>query len=183
MKTADFDFALPPALIASHPARPRDSARLLDVGGDRLTDRIITDLPGLLAPGDILVVNDTRVLPARLDGVRGGGAVEVTLHKREAAGRWRAFARPARRLHPGDNVEFGPRFAPTVAGRGPEGDVVLQFGGDDAALFHQLEAYGRMPLPPYIRRAGAADPHDRADYQTLFAARPGAVAAPTAGLH
>ena len=182
MKTADFDFELPPTLIAAHPARPRDRARLLEIG-DRLTDRIVTDLPGLLAAGDILVVNDTRVLPARLEGVRGGGAVEVTLHKREAPGRWRAFAKPARRLHTGDTVEFAPDFAATVAGRGPEGDVVLQFGGDDAALFHQLETYGRMPLPPYIRRAAAPDPRDREDYQTLFATHAGAVAAPTAGLH
>ncbi|MBI3517256.1 MAG: tRNA preQ1(34) S-adenosylmethionine ribosyltransferase-isomerase QueA [Proteobacteria bacterium] len=169
-------------MIAAHPARPRDSARLLEVG-DRLIDRVVADLPELLAPGDVLVVNDTRVLPARLDGVRRGAAVEVTLHKREAPGRWRAFARPGRRLHVGDTIEFAPGFAAAVAGRGPEGDVVLQFGGDDAALFHQLETYGRMPLPPYIRRAAEPDPRDREDYQTLFATHAGAVAAPTAGLH
>jgi S-adenosylmethionine:tRNA ribosyltransferase-isomerase len=182
MKTADFDFALPEALIASHPARPRDSARLLEVA-DRLIDHRVRDLPALLTAGDVLVVNDTRVLPARLEGVRAGAAVEVTLHKREAPGRWRAFARPARRLRRGDVIEFAPDFAAEVAERAPEGDVVLRFAGDDAALLHRLETYGRMPLPPYIRRADGADARDRDDYQTLFARRAGAVAAPTAGLY
>jgi S-adenosylmethionine:tRNA ribosyltransferase-isomerase len=181
MKTADFDFELPPALIASHPARPRDRARLLDVA-DRLIDRSVAELPDLLAPGDVLVVNDTRVIAARLEGLRGGAKVEVTLHKREAPARWRAFARPAKRLRTGDVIEFAPDFAATVAGKAPEGDLVLQFGGDDAGLFRQLETYGVMPLPPYIRRA-SPDTQDREDYQTLFAERAGAVAAPTAGLH
>jgi S-adenosylmethionine:tRNA ribosyltransferase-isomerase len=181
MNLADFDFELPPALIATHPARPRDRARLLEVA-DRLIDRSVAGLPALLAPGDVLVVNDTRVIPARLDGLRAGAKVEVTLHKREAPARWRAFARPAKRLHDGDVIEFAPDFAATVVGKAPAGDLVLQFGGDDAGLFRQLETHGRMPLPPYIRRA-AADPQDRDDYQTLFAARAGAVAAPTAGLH
>jgi S-adenosylmethionine:tRNA ribosyltransferase-isomerase len=185
MNPADFDFELPPDLIATHPARPRDRARLLDVvdsGADSLIDRSVAELPNLLAPGDVLVVNDTRVIPARLEGLRGGVPVEVTLHKREAPARWRAFARPAKRLHNGDRIEFAPDFAATVAGKAPEGDLVLQFAGDDATLFRQLETYGRMPLPPYIKRA-APDPQDRDDYQTLFAARAGAVAAPTAGLH
>src|SRR5271163_1025500 len=181
MNTADFDFELPPGLIATHPARPRDRARLLDVA-DRLADRSVAELPGLLEPGDVLVVNDTRVIPARLEGLRGGVKVEVTLHKREAPARWRAFARPAKRLHDGDVIEFAPDFSATVAAKAPAGDLVLQFDGDDAGLFRQLETHGRMPLPPYIRRT-AADPQDREDYQTLFAARAGAVAAPTAGLH
>jgi S-adenosylmethionine:tRNA ribosyltransferase-isomerase len=179
--TSDFDFELPPDRIAAHPARPRDSARLLDVGA-ALVDRAIADLPALLEPGDVLVYNDTRVIPTRLEGVRGHAKVEVTLHKRDSAACWRAFAKPAKRLRNGDVIEFAPGFAATVAGRAPEGDVLLQFAGDDAGLLHQLETYGSMPLPPYIRRAGA-DPRDREDYQTLFAARAGAVAAPTAGLH
>ncbi len=185
MKTADFDFELPEASIATHPARPRDRARLLEVdadGQEGFVDRTVLDLPERLTSRDVLVVNDTRVLPARLEGLRRGVSIEVTLHKREAPGRWRAFARPAKRLHRGDVIEFAPDFAAEVAGRSPEGDVVLQFAGDDAALLHRLDLYGRMPLPPYIRRA-APDPHDREDYQTLFAARAGAVAAPTAGLH
>jgi S-adenosylmethionine:tRNA ribosyltransferase-isomerase len=171
MKTADFDFELPETLIAAHPARPRDRARLLDVA-DTLADRSVRELPELLAPGDVLVVNDTRVLPARLDGLRGGLRVEVTLHKRDAPARWRAFARPAKRLHRGDRIEFAPGFAAEVVDRLAEGDVVLQFAGDDADLLQRLELHGRMPLPPYIRRA-AADPQDREDYQTVFAARAG----------
>jgi S-adenosylmethionine:tRNA ribosyltransferase-isomerase len=181
MDIADFDFELPSTLVAHHPARPRDSARLLDVA-DRLIDRTIADLPGLLAPGDVLVFNDTRVIPTRLDGLRGGAKVEVTLHKREAPARWRVFARPAKRLRRGDVIEFAPGFAAEVAGKAPEGDLVLQFAGDDAALFRQLDSHGRMPLPPYIPRA-APDPRDREDYQTMFASHAGAVAAPTAGLH
>src|SRR5258706_3855740 len=115
MKTADFDFELPQGLIAAHPARPRDSARLLDVA-DVPIDRVVMDLPGLLRPGDVLVVNDTRVLPARLDGVRDGAAVEVTLHKREAPGRWRGLARPARRRHSGDSTAFSAGFSAPVTG-------------------------------------------------------------------
>jgi S-adenosylmethionine:tRNA ribosyltransferase-isomerase len=184
MRTADFDFELPQDLIATAPARPRDAARLLEVG-EPLVDRRIADLPDLLAPNDVLVVNDTRVLPARLDGLRGGVPIEVTLHKREAPGLWRAFARPAKRLHNGDVIEFAPAFAAEVAGKAPEGDIVLRFAEDDAGLLRQLEAHGRMPLPPYIRRDAAtpAQDQDRDDYQTMFAAQAGAVAAPTAGLH
>src|SRR5262245_42842490 len=109
MKVADFDFDLPPALIAARPAVPRDAARLLVVGRG-LEDRSIGDLPRLLRPGDLLVVNDTRVIPARLVGRRGAARVELTLHKKEAPARWRAFARPARRLRPGDRIEFAPDF-------------------------------------------------------------------------
>ncbi|MEJ0068548.1 MAG: tRNA preQ1(34) S-adenosylmethionine ribosyltransferase-isomerase QueA [Pseudomonadota bacterium] len=181
MDIAEFDFELPPDRVATHPARPRDSARLLDIA-DRLVDRTIADLPGLLAPGDLLVFNDTRVIPTRLDGLRSGAKVEVTLHKREAPARWRAFARPAKRLRHGDVIEFASGFAAEVAGKALEGDLILQFTGDDADLFRQLERHGRMPLPPYIRRT-AADPLDREDYQTMFATHAGAVAAPTAGLH
>jgi S-adenosylmethionine:tRNA ribosyltransferase-isomerase len=180
MRTADFDFELPEDLIATAPARPRDAARLLDVGPPPI-DRRIRDLPDLLEPGDVLVVNDTRVLPARLDGLRGGASVEVTLHKREAAGVWRAFARPAKRLHNGDVIAFGPRFSAEVVGKAPEGDLVLRFAEDDAGLLRQLEAHGRMPLPPYIKRPTGS--RDADDYQTVFANRAGAVAAPTAGLH
>src|SRR5690242_8646896 len=164
MRTADFDFDLPDDLIATAPARPRDSARLLDVG-PRLVDRRIRDLPEMLAPGDVVVVNDTRVLPARLDGLRGGAPVEVTLHKREAEGVWRAFARPGKRLHNGDVIAFGPHFSAEVVGKAPEGDVVLRFAEDDAGLLRQLEAHGRMPLPPYIKRPGQTG--DREDYQTM----------------
>ena len=182
MQLADFDFDLPADRIAQHPMRPRDAARLLAVGRGGVVDRHIRDLPDLLRPGDLLVVNDTRVIPARLRGFRGAAAVEVTLHKREDGATWRAFARPAKRLGPGDRIDFAEGLAATVRAKGEGGEVTLVFdrGGEDLAA--ALEAVGSMPLPPYIRR-GAAGVEDRADYQTVFAARPGAVAAPTAGLH
>jgi S-adenosylmethionine:tRNA ribosyltransferase-isomerase len=186
MKTADFDFSLPPECIADHPARPRDSARLLLVGRTGRSDRVIRDLPQLLRPGDLLVFNDTRVIPARLTGRRGGARVEVTLHKREAGGRWWAFARPAKRLHPGDRIEFAADFAAEMVVRGEGGEVLLDFaatGCDPAALPAALRRYGQLPLPPYIRRPHGPEPADTEDYQTLFAATDGAVAAPTAGLH
>ena len=182
MKVSEFDFDLPPALIAARPAVPRDAARLLEVGAT-LADHRIRDLPGLLRPGDLLVVNDTRVIPTRLAGRRGAAKVEVTLHKAEAADRWRAFARPARKLRPGDRVTFAEDFAAEVVGKGDGGEVVLRFDRAGPALMAALERHGRLPLPPYIKRAGGADERDRADYQTAFAAHDGAVAAPTAGLH
>jgi S-adenosylmethionine:tRNA ribosyltransferase-isomerase len=181
MKTADFDFDLPPELIAAHPARPRDSARLLDVGR-RLVDRHVRDLPSLLDPGDLLVVNDTKVIPARLTGRRGAARIEVTLHRRVADASWRAFARPAKRLRPGDRIDFAPDFSATVTERA-EAEIVLDFPMDGADLARALARHGAMPLPPYIRRPGGTDAADAADYQTVFATAEGAVAAPTAGLH
>ncbi len=181
VKTADFDFDLPARLIAQRPAQPRDSARLLVVGED-LRDAGVGDLPALLEPGDILVFNDTRVIPTRLSGHKGSARVQVTLHQREADGVWRAFARPARKLRPGDRIDFATGFAAQVREKGDGGEVTLDFSISDAELMRALEAHGAMPLPPYIKRP-AADPRDRVDYQTLFARRDGAVAAPTAALH
>jgi S-adenosylmethionine:tRNA ribosyltransferase-isomerase len=184
MRVDAFDFDLPRSLIAERPANPRDAARLLHVYGDDLDDLGVRDLPGLLRAGDVLVCNDTRVIPARLFGRRGTAGVEVTLHERVALDTWNAFARPAKKLRPGDRVEFGgeAQFSAEVAAKGEAGEVTLRFdrSGDDLML--ALEQYGRMPLPPYIRQ-GEADDADRADYQTLFAREKGAVAAPTAGLH
>jgi S-adenosylmethionine:tRNA ribosyltransferase-isomerase len=182
MRVDLFDFDLPPALIADRPAVPRDSARLLEVG-DTLRDRIVRDLPTLLRPGDLLVFNDTRVIPARLFGRRGAAGIEVTLHKGVAADRWRAFARPARKLKQGDAIAFDGGLSAEVAEKGEGGEVELAFDRGGAALMAALAEVGRMPLPPYIKRPGGADERDRADYQTIFAARDGAVAAPTAGLH
>ncbi len=185
LRTEDFDFALPAELIAQHPASPRDAARLLVVG-ERLDDRSVADLPDALRPGDLLVVNDTRVLPTRLVGRRGAARIEATLHKAEAPGVWRAFARPARKLRPGDEVVFAPDFAAVVRAKADAGEVVLDFACGEVELLAGLRRHGAMPLPPYIKRDLArrgADPRDRDDYQTVFAARPGAVAAPTAGLH
>jgi S-adenosylmethionine:tRNA ribosyltransferase-isomerase len=183
MRVDLFDYELPADLIATHPARPRDSARLLDMTGETLADRTVRDLPELLRPGDLLVVNDTRVIPSRLDGRRGEARIEATLHKRLGPGRWAAFARPAKRLRSGDRVDFADGFSAEVVSR-DGGEVVLDFAIDDQALLARLHATGRMPLPPYIKRkADAEHAADRADYQTLFAARDGAVAAPTASLH
>ncbi len=181
MLTADFDFDLPADRIAQEPARPRDAARLLAIGHD-LADHRVRDLPRLLRPGDLLVSNDTRVIPARLTGRRGDATVEVTLHLREGEDRWRAFARPAKRLRAGDTVVFAADFSAEVAAKGEGGEVVLRFSAGGADLLAALERHGRMPLPPYIR-GGAEGAGDRADYQTMFARRDGAVAAPTAGLH
>ncbi len=188
LRVSDFDFYLPRELIAMAPAEPRDSARLLVVEPDRLGDRHVSDLPGLLRPGDILVFNDTRVIPVRLTGRRGAARIELTLHRHLGAAEWRAFAKGARRLHPGDAVAFTdppePPFAATILSKEAEGDVILRFDRAGAELRLALERYGRMPLPPYIKRAaGAADEADRASYQTIYAAKDGAVAAPTAGLH
>jgi S-adenosylmethionine:tRNA ribosyltransferase-isomerase len=182
MRVDIFDFDLPSALIAERPAVPRDSARLLEVAAD-LRDRIVRDLPALLRPGDLLVFNDTRVIPARLFGRRGAAGVEVTLHKCLAADRWRAFARPARKLKPGDAIVFDRGLSATVAEKGEGGEVELAFDRGGADLMAALTEVGRMPLPPYIKRAAGADERDCADYQTIFAAKDGAVAAPTAGLH
>jgi len=182
MRVDEFDFELPKELIADRPAEPRDAARLLVVG-ERLTDRRILDLPQLLRPGDLLVANDTRVIPARLVGRRGSARVEVTLHRDLGGGRWRAFAKGAKRLKPGDRLDFGEGFAAEVAAKHEEGDLTLGFGREGPDLRAALERWGSMPLPPYIKREPAGDPRDRGDYQTIFAMREGAVAAPTAGLH
>lgn len=194
MRVDQFDFDLPRERIADRPACPRDSARLLVVDAATQQDRGVRDLPALLRPGDLLVVNDTRVIPARLRGRVGAGGVEVTLHKREgdlgtpdaaAGARWWAFARPARKLTPGRRILFGPEDAPLLTAealaRGEGGEVLLAFDRGGAALRAALEACGQIPLPPYIGRAD--DAQDRADYQTVYARTEGAVAAPTAGLH
>ena len=194
MRTELFDFDLPAELIAQHPVEPRDAARLLVVAERGLEDRRVSDLPALLRPGDLLVLNDTRVIPARLTGKRGAARIEVTLHQPAGsdgtdksapadAALWRAFARPGRRLRIGDRLRFDPELAAEVLAKGAGGEVVLRFDCGAGALLERLEALGQMPLPPYIRRADGGDPDDRRDYQTLFARHPGAVAAPTAALH
>ena len=182
MRVDDFDFELPRQLIADHPAEPRDAARLLEVG-PTLEDRAIRDLPQLLRPGDLLVVNDTRVIPARLTGRRGAAGVEITLHRDLGGGQWRAFAKGAKRLKLGDWIVFADGFAAQVAAKHDEGDLTLRFDAEGAQFRANLARFGSMPLPPYIKRAAGGDARDLADYQTMFAAKDGAVAAPTAGLH
>jgi len=184
MRLDDFDFELPRPLIADRPCEPRDAARLLLIpasGG--LRDRQISDLPALLRPGDLLVFNDTKVIPARLVGRRGAASIEVTLYRDLGSGAWRAFAKGARRLRVGDPLVFAEDFAAEVAEKHPEGDVTLRFKVEGEGFREALARYGAMPLPPYIKRLRGGDPRDRADYQTIFARAEGAVAAPTAGLH
>jgi S-adenosylmethionine:tRNA ribosyltransferase-isomerase len=182
MRVDLFDFDLPQDLIAQRPAAPRDSARLLDVAADGLHDRTVRDLPKLLQPGDLLVFNDTRVIPARLLGRRrSGGVVEALLIRDLGGGRWLCFARPAKRLKTGDALAFEGLGA-TVEGKNADGSVVLAFDRSGGDFLAALEKSGAVPLPPYIR-GGVADPRDRADYQTMFAEIDGSVAAPTAGLH
>jgi len=183
MRVDDFDFELPADRIAQAPISPRDAARLLHVTAGRWHDRSVRDLPDLFEPGDLLVVNDTKVLPARLSGKRGAAKVEVTLHKADAPGTWRAFAKPARKLKLGHTVDFAPGFSAEVAGKGDGGEVALRFNRTGAELIAALHEHGIMPLPPYIKRPAGGDAADRDDYQTLFATREGAVAAPTASLH
>ncbi len=183
MKVDAFDFYLPREMIAARPAVPRDAARLLEVRADGFGDWRFGDLPRLLRPGDLLVFNDTRVIPARLRGRRGAAAVEVTLHQRVDDGCWEAFARPARKLRVGDRVDFGDGFAAEVVGRGEGGEVRLRFDLEADGLREALARHGAAPLPPYIPRPEGPDARDARDYQTVYARRDGAVAAPTAGLH
>lgn len=182
MRVDLFDFDLPAELIALRPAKPRDSARLLLVDGEDIWDKTVLDLPNLLRPGDTLVFNDTRVIPAQLEGRRGEARIGATLHKREGPRDWWAFVRNAKRLRVEDVVEFGNGVHATVADRDEEGAVLLHFEGEDPVEI-LLERAGRMPLPPYISSRRPADKQDRDDYQTMFAREEGAVAAPTAALH
>ena len=189
MQLDDFDFDLPEDLIATRPVHPRPSARLLHVEGGAMADRHVFDLPRVLRPGDRLVINNTRVIPARLFGERvrpsrdgsGRARIEVTLLGPAPEGGWTAMARPLRKLAPGDRLDFGPLTA-TVRAR-LEDEAHLDFDQTGPEFDAALDAVGRMPLPPYIETRRPADDRDKADYQTVFARQPGAVAAPTASLH
>jgi S-adenosylmethionine:tRNA ribosyltransferase-isomerase len=177
-----FDFELPTDRIALRPASPRDSARLLLVDGERMEDRIVSELPRLLGRGDTLVFNDTRVIPAQLEGQRGNARIGATLHKREGLRAWRAFVRNAKRVRDGDPIDFGSGVTAEASERAADGSMLLTFGGEEPVEL-LLERAGRMPLPPYIAAKRAADERDESDYQTMFATEKGAVAAPTAALH
>lgn len=177
-----FDFALPEERIALRPAVPRDSARMLVVAGDALRDSHVGALPDQLRAGDMLVFNDTRVIPAQLSGRRGDARIGATLHKREGPRRWRAFIRNARRLREGDAIDFGPGATAIATDRGADGSYALVFAGDEPVEL-MLERIGTMPLPPYIASKRDIDASDADDYQTMFAREAGAVAAPTASLH
>jgi S-adenosylmethionine:tRNA ribosyltransferase-isomerase len=198
MRTDLFDFELPPERIALRPVSPRDAARLLVVrpgGAPELEDKSVRDLPDLLNPGDALVVNDTKVIPARLVGRRIGrgtdARIEATLTERIDGSRWRAFAKPGKKLAPGDVIRFGEegkvcflgQLDATVEGKGEGGEITLSFAFHGAVLDQAIAERGDMPLPPYIAGKRKPDEQDRADYQTMFAHDEGSVAAPTAGLH
>jgi S-adenosylmethionine:tRNA ribosyltransferase-isomerase len=182
MRVDLFDFDLPPDRIALRPARPRDSARMLLVGKDELSDRNVLDLPGILRPGDVLVFNDTRVIPAQLEGKRGEARIGATLHKRESLREWWAFVRNAKRVRDGDVIEFEQGVKASAVERDPEGAILLHFHGEEPVEL-LLEKAGQMPLPPYIASKRGTDESDHSDYQTMFARESGAVAAPTAALH
>ena len=182
MKVDLFDFSLPEKNIALRPARPRDSARMLLVDGERLEDRGVRDLPALLGPHDVLVFNDTKVIPAQLEGRRGEASVGATLHKRHDLRAWWAFVRNAKRVRAGDTIVFGGGVEAVCEAKSSDGALLLRFTGDEPVELLLTHA-GTMPLPPYIASKRPIDEADAEDYQTMFAAREGAVAAPTASLH
>jgi len=196
MRVADFDFELPSERIALRPARPRDSAKLLIVRPDSFQDLTVRDLPSLLREGDVLVFNNTKVIPAALTGLRVGRSgitakIEALLHMRLDDSRWKVFAKPGKKLAVGDRLRFGGEgrvcltgtLDATVAAKGESGEVILAFDLAGPVLDEAIELVGDMPLPPYIAGKRGTDERDRSDYQTMFAAEEGAIAAPTAGLH
>ncbi|HQT74369.1 MAG TPA: tRNA preQ1(34) S-adenosylmethionine ribosyltransferase-isomerase QueA [Acidiphilium sp.] len=185
MNLTDFDYHLPPECIAAEPARPRHAARLLHVHGNGLDDRTILDLPALLAPGDLLVANDTRVIPAQLTGRRGDARIGITLDRPLADGAWRVLLRNARRARPGETIAIDGADGITaeVIARAPDGSATLRFDCDAETFRTMLDRAASLALPPYIPRPTGISEQDRQDYQTMFAAEEGAVAAPTAGLH
>ena len=182
MRVDLFDFDLPADRIALRPVRPRDAARMLLVEGATISDRLVLDLPGLLRAGDVLVFNDTRVIPAQLEGRRGEAKVGATLHKRADLRSWWAFVRNAKRVRNGDVIDFGADVSATAIKRDEAGAILLRFHGDDP-VEQLLARAGTMPLPPYIASKRGTDAADTDDYQTMFAREAGAVAAPTASLH
>ncbi len=177
-----FDFELPADLIAQEPLGQRDAARLLHVTANNINHRHIYDLPEILRAGDVLVLNDSRVIPARLLGKKGLGKVELLLHRDLGAGTWEAFAKPARKLKPGDVVQIADDFAARVAAPAQDGMVQINFKESGAVFYEKLTRHGHMPLPPYIRK-GVDRAEDKTRYQTVYAKHEGSVAAPTAGLH
>jgi len=180
MNLSDFDYHLPPESIAVAPARPRDAARLLHVGA-MLTDHTVRDLPSLLQPGDLLVVNDTKVIPAQLSAMRGAAKIGITLDRRLDDGSWRVLLRNAKRVRAGDVLVIDPEFSAEVLEVLDGGAALLRFVADD--FYAALARSGALALPPYIARPEGITAQDASDYQTMFAAHEGAVAAPTAGLH
>jgi S-adenosylmethionine:tRNA ribosyltransferase-isomerase len=186
MKLDDFDYHLPAAAIAHKPHMPRHQAKLLDMRHEQMQDKHVIDLPSYINSNDLIIVNNTKVIPARLKGKRGEAGISVTLHQQIASNEWRAFAKPAKKLRLDDVIVFAPDFEATVSAIGNDGERVLAFNRSGGDLVTALHAHGTMPLPPYISRSdrpNGQDDEDKHDYQTMFARHEGAVAAPTAGLH
>ncbi|MAQ55741.1 MAG: tRNA preQ1(34) S-adenosylmethionine ribosyltransferase-isomerase QueA [Rhodospirillales bacterium] len=192
MKTKDFDFDLPPELIAQRPASPRQNAKLLDARA-QLVDRVVDNISDLLLPSDLIVFNNTRVIAALLYGIRyrfiseknniNERKISITLHKQVNPGKWLAYAKPAKQLKIGDTVEYSEDFRSKVLEKREMGEVLLEFNLKGSDFYSALKRYGNPPLPPYIKRSSVPDSSDLEDYQTIFAKQDGAVAAPTAGLH
>ncbi len=182
MKTDLFDFILPEALIAAHPVTPRDASRLLVVDGG-IADSMIADLPRYLKAGDVMVFNDTKVIPARLFAKRGEAKIELLLHKDKSHSTWQCFAKPAKKLKPGDTLLIADDFSAEVVEKLESGEVMIRFDCSGAAFYEKLTRYGHMPLPPYIERQRSEASNDQQSYQTVYAKHEGSVAAPTAGLH
>lgn len=183
MKLDDFDYSLPAEAIAHKPFMPRNQAKLLDMRHGKIQDRHIIDLPLCLNSDDLIIVNNTKVIPARLHGRRGEAGISITLHQQVANDEWRVFAKPAKKLRLNDIINFAPDFEAIVIAIGNDGERVLRFNHSGGDLILALHTHGTMPLPPYIPRPDGQDEDDKHDYQTMFARHEGAVAAPTAGLH
>ena len=186
MKLDDFDYHLPVEAIAHKPHLPRHQAKLLDMRHEQFQDKHVIDLPSYINKNDLIIVNNTKVIPALLKGKRGEASISVTLHQQIACNEWRAFAKPAKKLRLDDVIVFAPDFEATVSAIGNDGERVLAFNRSGGDLVMALHAHGTMPLPPYISRSdrpNGQDDEDKHDYQTMFARHEGAVAAPTAGLH
>lgn len=183
MKVDQFDFELPKELIAIRPAPSRDGARFLVIKGNMLADKMVTDLANYINPGDLVVFNDTRVIPARLSGKRRDAKIELTLHMNMSGGVWKAFAKPAKKLKPTDVIIFSAGLEACVLEKGDSGEVTIQFNFSSVKLREALNEAGVMPLPPYIASQRPVDAQDECDYQTIYSKNDGAVAAPTAGLH
>lgn len=180
LKTSDFDFHLPPELIANYPASPRDTAKMLVFRDQKISDKIVSDLADFLNEGDVLVLNDTKVIKAKLVGKRGEAKVEINLHKHVREGIWQAFAKPAKRLRVGEIFVIAQDFHAKILAKDEDGIIDFEFNVSGEEFFTKLEKYGQMPLPPYIKNEST---DTEKDYQTVYAENKGAVAAPTAGLH
>ena len=183
MKVDQFDFELPKKLIAIRPAATRDGARLLVVKGENIHDDMVSKLADYVSPGDLMIFNDTRVIPARLSGMRRAAKMELTLHMNMSGGVWKAFAKPAKKLKPTDVIIFDGGLEACVLEKGEAGEVTIQFNYSGDRLREALNVAGVMPLPPYIASQRPVDERDELDYQTIYSKNDGAVAAPTAGLH